>query len=118
MDIRTKRVYDPPAENDGYRVLVDRIWPRGMKRDELAIDRWMRNIAPSTELRKWFNHDLARWDAFRKRYFQELHSHADALRSLLEEVGDGPLTLVYAARDQQHNNATALREYLRKLRKS
>lgn len=118
MDIRTKRVYDPPAENDGYRVLVDRIWPRGMKRDELAIDRWMSNVAPSTELRKWFNHDLARWDVFRKRYFKELHPHADALRSLLEEVGDGPLTLVYAARDQQHNNATALREYLRKLRKS
>lgn len=116
MDIHIKRVYDPPARDDGFRVLVDRVWPRGKTRDALAIDRWLKEAAPSTDLRKWFNHDPARWEAFQQRYFKELQAHAGVLRSLLAEAGDGPLTLVYAARDQRHNNAAALREHLKRMK--
>lgn len=116
MDIRCKRAYDAPAANDGYRVLVDRVWPRGVSKDELELDAWRKDLAPSTELRKWFGHDPERWDEFRERYFAELDERRDAVDELLEQVGDGRLTLVYGAKDTEHNQAVALREYLRRLR--
>lgn len=117
MKIQVKRVYEPPAKSDGYRVLVDRVWPRGKKKEELEIDRWMKSAAPSSELRKWFGHDPDKWREFKKYYFAELRERRDELRDLLEEAGNGPLTLVYSARDAHHNNAVALREYLNRLKR-
>lgn len=116
MEIRTKRIYEPPAEDDGFRVLVDRVWPRGKKKNEVKIDRWLKSVAPSNELRKWFNHDPDKWKEFKKAYFAELRQQKDVLRDLLEQAGDGPVTLVYSARDEHHNNAVALREYLNRMK--
>jgi len=113
MDIRVKRVYDPPARNDGYRVLVDRVWPRGVSKEALRADAWEREVAPSSSLRRWFGHDPERWTGFRERYFRELDRHRDAVEPLLERARRGRLTLVYGARDTRHNNAVALREYLK-----
>ncbi len=115
MEINTKRAYELPSQSDGYRVLVDRLWPRGLKKSELKINRWFQTVAPSSELRKWFNHDPARWTEFKKRYFAQLREQEDELHNLLEQAGSGPLTLVYGARDEQHNHAEALREYLHRL---
>ena len=109
--IRTKRVYEPAARGDGKRVLVDRLWPRGLKKGEAQIDIWLRAVAPSDELRRWFGHDAARWDEFRRRYFAELDRNQEELKPLLDMTGT--LTLLYAARDQAHNNAVALAEWLR-----
>lgn len=111
--IRITRVYDPPTEEDGTRVLVDRLWPRGVSREDAAIDRWMKELAPSDELRAWFGHDPEKWDAFRERYARELDEKEEAVEALRGEAAGGTLTLVYAARDTEHNNAVALREYLR-----
>lgn len=115
MDIRLKRAYDTPARSDGPRVLVDRIWPRGVAKEEADIAHWLKGLAPSTELRKWFGHDPAKWPEFRERYLKELKSgDADedlsALKSLLEE--HDRITLVFAAKDTEHNNAVALREFI------
>lgn len=109
-----KRVYDPPAAGDGYRVLIDRLWPRGLTKAEVAADEWLRDIAPSTELRRWFAHDPARWDEFRRRYAAELQdgAAAAALAHLRTLAARGPLTLVYGAKDEHHNHAVALRELL------
>jgi uncharacterized protein YeaO (DUF488 family) len=112
MQIWTKRAYEKPGERDGMRLLVDRIWPRGVSKDEAHIDRWYKDLAPSTELRKWFNHDPQKWQEFKKKYFQELKGKSEALGELLEMVHRGRITLVYGAKDQQHNNAVALKEYL------
>jgi len=113
MDIRVKRAYDPPASNDGYRVLVDRIWPRGVSKEELRADAWERDLAPSSSLRRWFGHDPERWEGFRERYFRELDRQGDVVKPLLERARGGRITLVYGARDTRHNNAVALREYLK-----
>lgn len=110
--IRTARVYEPPRQNDGYRILVDRIWPRGLKRDELQLDHWMKDVAPSADLRRWFGHDPGRWREFQHRYFAELDSCPHAWRELLDLCRDRPVTLLYAAKDEDHNNAVALRGYL------
>lgn len=115
MDIRLKRAYDAPARSDGPRILVDRIWPRGVAKADADITHWLKGLAPSTELRQWFGHDPDKWLAFRERYRQELHGEAaradlDALRALLHE--HRRLTLVFAARDTEHNNAVALRQFL------
>jgi uncharacterized protein YeaO (DUF488 family) len=110
--IWTKRAYEEPGKKDGMRVLVDRIWPRGISKDEARIDRWLKDVAPTTELRKWFNHELQKWEEFKKKYFQELTGKSEALEELLEMVHKGRITLVYGAKDQQHNNAVALKEYL------
>ncbi|NNM83453.1 MAG: DUF488 family protein [Burkholderiales bacterium] len=108
--IRMKRAWDEPDAEDGLRILVDRLWPRGMKREK--IDLWMKEVAPSPELRKWFGHDPARWEEFRSRYFAELE-HSGAARELLLLVGsDRKITLIYAASDREHNNAAALLEYI------
>ncbi len=112
--VRIKRVYDPPSEEDGQRVLVDRLWPRGLKREDARLDDWLREIAPSDELRRWFGHDPARWEEFARRYRQELAdgAHQTALERLRERTQYGPLTLLYAAKDAEQNNARVLREVL------
>ena len=112
MTIDLKRVYDPPANSDGRRILVDRIWPRGIAKADLQIDAWLKDLAPSTELRKWFGHDPAKWDEFRKRYAGELEQRSEALEELLEKARAGHVTLVFSAKDTEHNNAVALREHL------
>lgn len=110
--IRIKRVYDPPSPDDGQRFLVERLWPRGMKKDALKLDGWLKEIAPSTELRQWFGHDVERWGDFQKRYHAELDSHSEALRPLLEAARQGNVTLLYSARDSEHNSAVVLKTYL------
>lgn len=113
-----KRVYDEPAKADGTRVLVDRIWPRGVRKDEAAIDEWLKEIAPSTELRKWFGHSPERWEEFRRRYEAELSENEDAVERLLDLCRKGDVTLVYAARDDEHSNARVIKELLeRRLRR-
>ena len=112
MSITIRRVYDKPGKSEGYRVLVDRVWPRGVSREEAGIDDWNKHVAPSTGLRKWFGHEPGKWAEFRKRYWQELDDNLAAVASLLEKVRKGRVTLVFGARDQQHNNAVALREYI------
>ncbi|HEY8375429.1 MAG TPA: DUF488 domain-containing protein [Nannocystis sp.] len=109
---RIKRTYDPPAREDGYRYLVERLWPRGIKKDDLALDAWLKDIAPSTELRKWYAHQVERWPEFRRRYRAELDKNRDALAPLLEAGHHGNVTLLYSAADEQHNSAVVLREYL------
>lgn len=111
--ILCKRVYDPADSDDGVRVLVDGSWPRGIAKRDLQADRWCRDVAPSMALRKWFGHDPARWREFLERYHAELEQRPEATESLLNDGANGPLTLLYAARDRQHNNAEALRLYLR-----
>jgi uncharacterized protein YeaO (DUF488 family) len=112
MDIRTKRIYEPLDPDKGYRVLVDRVWPRGMSRKKARIDSWLKELAPSKELRQWFGHDPAKWEEFRKRYFQELAEHKEELDRLAEKARNGPLTLVYSSRETRYNNAVALKAYL------
>jgi uncharacterized protein YeaO (DUF488 family) len=111
-DIRLKRAYDPPSAEDGVRVLVDRLWPRGLRKADAAIDRWLKDIAPSTELRRWFGHDPSRWEEFQRRYRHELSVHPELLNELRETARGGTVTLVYAARDTLHNEAVILREVL------
>lgn len=111
--IRMVRVYEVPASGgEGARFLVDRLWPRGIRKENLRIDGWLREIAPSDGLRKWFGHDPARWEEFRRRYFAELDAMPDAIQPLLEAARQGDVTLLYAARDEAYNNAVALKEYL------
>lgn len=109
-----RRAYDPPTRNDGCRILVDRVWPRGISKEDLALDAWWPELAPSTALRKWFGHDPERWDGFCRRYFRELRQQREALRRLLDRIERGRVTLVHAARDRDHNNAVALRAFLLK----
>ena len=114
MAIRLKRAYDEPAQNDGYRILVDRVWPRGISKKESRLDEWLKNIAPSTELRKWFDHDPDKWEQFLERYFRELDEHKQAIDKLITLATNGRLTLVFAAKDRDHNNAIALKKYVMK----
>lgn len=111
--VRIKRVYDPPEPGDGQRVLVDRLWPRGLHKADAAIDLWLKDAAPSDELRRWFGHDPARWDAFRARYAAELAERPAALAHLHEMLRHGTLTLLFAAHDGERNNAVVLRDTLR-----
>ena len=110
--IRLKRAYEPASRGDGKRILVDRLWPRGVKKTEAAIDGWFKDLSPSTELRKWFGHDPARWEEFRRRFASELSQHPEALHKLRELARNGPVTLVYAAHDESHNDAIVLRDVL------
>ncbi len=112
MEINLKRVYETASKGDGVRILVDRLWPRGLSKDRAEIDLWLREIAPSTELRRWFKHEPAKWDEFRRRYFAELDENDGAVRSVLEEASRSQVTLLFAAKDPERNNAFALREYL------
>jgi len=111
-DIKLKRAYEPPAPDDGTRVLVDRLWPRGLKKTNAAIDEWMKEVAPSTTLRKWFAHAPERWPEFRRRYRSEIRQHPAELRRLRELTQKGPVTLVFAAHDEAHNDAVVLRDVL------
>lgn len=112
MNIQVKRVYEPAAPEDGQRVLVDRVWPRGLTKERVAADAWLKDVAPSTGLRQWFGHERTKWDAFRQRYAVELDAHPEALTPLLTAARKGRLTLLYAARDTECNQAVALRAYL------
>ncbi|HET7577125.1 MAG TPA: DUF488 domain-containing protein [Sphingomicrobium sp.] len=111
-DVRLKRAYETPDCKDGRRILVDRLWPRGVTKADAAIDLWFKDLAPSTELRKWFGHDPARWDEFRRRYAMEIHDHPELFARLRELACEGPVTLVYSARDEVHNDAVVLRQAL------
>lgn len=112
MSIRLKRAYDPPAADDGHRVLVDGVWPRGVRKEDVQIERWLKEVAPSTGLRKWFGHDPEKWDAFKKRYGEELADRQDAVDDLVTRAKEGRLTLVFSAKDTEHNNAVALKEHI------
>ena len=111
-NIRLKRAYEPPAANDGVRILVDHLWPRGVRKANAAINQWMKDIAPSTALRKWFGHDPARWEEFRRRYVEKLGEHPEQLTRLRTLAREGRITLVYSAHDEQHNDAVVLRGVL------
>ncbi len=112
--IKIKRVYLPCSPDDGLRILVERLWPRGMTKAKAHVDLWLKDIAPSRELRTWFGHDPARWDDFKKRYWRELKENPSALKTLYECMANRPVTLVYAAYDEQHNSALALKEFVEK----
>lgn len=116
--VRIKRVYEPPAADDGWRVLVDRVWPRGMTREAAAIDAWLKELGPSHELRRWFDHRIERWDAFQARYRVELGGAAqvEMLQALAVRLETRPLTLLYSARDEQHNQAVVIGSALAALR--
>jgi uncharacterized protein YeaO (DUF488 family) len=107
-----KRVYEPPSEADGTRILVDRLWPRGLSKDKAHVDLWLKEIAPSTELRRWFGHAPERWEEFQRRYRAELEANGDAVSELKAALGGGPATLVYGAKDEAHNDAVVLAAYL------
>lgn len=113
MAVKIKRIYDPVAKSDGYRVLVDRVWPRGVSREDAQFEEWARDIAPSTELRRWFGHDPDRFEKFRRRYRDELKGHREQLQELRKRARKGTVTLLFAARDTEHNNAVVLAELLR-----
>lgn len=115
--IKLKRAYDAPAADDGARFLVERLWPRGVAKAKLPLDGWLKDVAPSTELRKWFSHDPAKWTEFRKRYFAELEQHTDALAPLRQAVRRGTVTLIFSSHDTEHNNAVALRDFLQHARR-
>lgn len=110
--IAIKRVYDRPSAEDGKRILVDRLWPRGLKKEEARIDYWAKDVSPSTELRKWYGHDPIKWDTFRERYFAELDREAEGVARLREVLAEGPATFVYSSREPAINNAEALKLYL------
>jgi uncharacterized protein YeaO (DUF488 family) len=112
MNIRIKRVYDEPSAGDGARILVDRLWPRGLTKDRARVDFWAKEAAPSDALRKWYGHDPDKWQEFRRRYFAELDASPEALAGLRARLGGGAVTFVYGARESRLNNAAALKEYL------
>ena len=118
MNVRLKRAYEPPAASDGYRVLIDRLWPRGVRREEARLDEWAKELAPSGELRRWFGHDPARFGEFRRRYTAELGDQEEKLRELRRRARKGPVTLVYGAHDREHNDAVVLAGILRSGRRS
>jgi uncharacterized protein YeaO (DUF488 family) len=115
MEIRMRRAYEKPDQKDGFRVLVDRVWPRGVRKDDLRLDAWLKEVAPSTQLRKWFGHDPDKWTEFKRRFASELNDRPEA-RQALEELEkrsrQGRVTLVYGARETRYNNAAALKDYL------
>tara|TARA_R110002073_G_scaffold29177_9_gene92126 strand:- start:882 stop:1250 length:369 start_codon:yes stop_codon:yes gene_type:complete len=114
--IEIARVYESPKSAKGYRVLVDRLWPRGVKKEDLKLDDWLKEIAPSDKLRKWFDHDVDKWDEFRERYKKELKANRDLINSLLETAEKQSVVLLYAAKDEAHNNAVVLKEFLEQTR--
>src|SRR5579864_3145109 len=115
---KLKRIYEPATPEDGVRVLVERLWPRGVKKASAHLDEWAKEVAPSGMLRKWFHHDPTRWDEFKRRYFRELDENEERWRPLLTSVSKGRVTLVYSSHDREHNNAVALKEYLDRRRHS
>jgi uncharacterized protein YeaO (DUF488 family) len=114
MTIQMKRVYEQAQASDGKRVLIDRLWPRGLTKEKAKVDLWLKDIAPSTELRKWFGHDPVKWIEFKKRYHKELTGNNEVVSELVEQLKNGKITLVYGAKDEEHNDAVVLKEYLEK----
>ena len=110
--IKVKRIYDNPKGRNGFRILVDRLWPRGLRKDEVKIDLWQKDIALSNSLRKWFSHDEKKWNEFKRRYFRELDNNSEALNIILDKARDGSIILLYAAKDERFNNAVVLKEYV------
>jgi uncharacterized protein YeaO (DUF488 family) len=110
--IRLKRAYDPVDSADGARFLVERLWPRGVKKTALPMEAWLKDVAPSSSLRRWFGHDPKKWSEFRRRYFHELSANVDALEPIIKASRSGPVTLVYSSHDMEHNNAVALKDYV------
>jgi uncharacterized protein YeaO (DUF488 family) len=110
--LNLKRAYDPPARGDGFRVLVERLWPRGLKKEALSLDLWLKAIAPSPELRRWFGHDPAKWEEFCRRYWAELANQPAAVQLLRAKLREGPVTLIYSSREQEYNAAVALKKFL------
>src|SRR4051794_39334419 len=115
MAVKIKRVYEKPDEGDGTRILVDRLWPRGLTKEKAKVDLWLKEIAPTTTLRKWFSHDPEKWDEFKKRYLSELKNNTEAVSTLKDEIKKGPVTLIYGARDEEHNEALVLKNTIDKL---
>lgn len=110
--IKVKRAYEPASRDDGARFLVERLWPRGVKKDVLRLDAWLKDVAPSTNLRQWFGHELVKWPEFQRRYRAELDRNGEALERILKAAGRGQVTLVYSSHDQEHNNAVVLKTYV------
>lgn len=115
LKLEIKRVFEEPSRADGTRILVDRLWPRGLSKERARVDLWLKEVAPSTELRKWFSHDPSRWTGFQARYRQELRSKADILADLKEKAAEGPVTLLYGAKDEVHNEAVVLQTLLQSI---
>lgn len=114
MSIKIKRVYEQPAKDDGRRILVDRLWPRGLTKKKASVDLWLKEIAPSTELRKWFGHDPDKWKRFQGRYETEIRHKDDLITMLRRKAREGTITLIYAARDEKHNEALVLKQFLQR----
>jgi len=112
MTLQIKRIYEPPSKEDGVRILVDRLWPRGVSKDEAHVDAWLKDIAPSADLRRWFGHDTDKWSEFRRRYKAELEHNPAAVDELKRQIGQSPVTLLYGAKDTEHNNAVVLRDFV------
>lgn len=112
MKLKIKRVYEKPGKEDGMRILVDRLWPRGLTKEKASVDVWLKEVAPSTELRKWFGHDPERWKEFQKKYHQELRKNKEQVALLNKYISNGIVTLVYGAKDEAHNDALVLKEWL------
>jgi uncharacterized protein YeaO (DUF488 family) len=115
MNIKIKRVYEQPDRKDGERILVDRLWPRGLTKEKAGVDLWLKEIAPSTELRKWFDHDPEKWQRFRRRYETEIRDKDDLIKVLRQKAREGTITLIYGARDEKHNEALVLKQFLEKM---
>jgi len=115
MNVKVKRVYERPAKDDGSRILVDRLWPRGLSKEKADVDLWLKDIAPSTELRKWFGHDPEKWKSFRGRYETELKSKDELVEMLKAKAGKGTITLLYAARDEKRNEALVLKKVVERM---
>ena len=112
MNIELKRIYEPYSKEDGYRILVDRLWPRGFTKEKAALDLWLKEIAPSTELRKWFGHDPEKWKEFQKKYRIELKQNKEALDRLMDYIKKGKVTLLYGAKDEEHNEAQVIKDFI------
>ena len=112
--MRIKRVYDTPSKEDGYRILVDRLWPRGLSKENAKLDLWLKEIGPSDDLRKWFAHDPSKWEEFKKRYAEELEARKELIQEIEQVAKKGQVTLLYSAKDTEHNNAVALKAILEK----
>jgi uncharacterized protein YeaO (DUF488 family) len=110
--IKIKRIYDPPASGDGKRILIDRLWPRGLKKEDAKIDEWLRELAPSTELRKWFGHDPEKWVEFKRRFFSELRGRRDLADNIAKAARKGTVTLLFASKEERFNNAAAVKEFI------
>ena len=112
MVIKVERIYNNPRGNKTFRVLVDRLWPRGLSKANVKVDLWQKDIAPSNSLRKWFSHDENKWNDFKARYFKELEKNRESVSTILDKINEGPITLLYGSKEEKYNNAIALKEYL------